>query len=607
MADDSRPDRTTHDGTTHDGTTTSAAAPVDPEPAGRLDPDAAPARDAATTDRRAETGDPAATDAREPNQPELPPEGDLAPAAPASAEPPASDAAGAPASSAEPATSAAPRPKRLGVGARRTRRPARTPAAPRSGGRRAVATGARIATGVVVAALAASAVGAAFVLPLPSVTAAPASVTVEPAPAEQVRSCAGPLARLSDATGQDATAISGVGSPQVASAVSNPDVALVVNPLQSPDDRTFTESTAPQRVALPADAASGDVLFAAAQSQSVSDGDLVGFAAAACGEATSDSWLVAGATTVGRTSFVVLGNPGDVAAVVDLAVYGDQGAIDAPGANDIDVPARSTRILSLAGLAPELAAPVVHVTAEVGAVTAALQQSVVRGLAPGGVELAGSTAGPATEQVIAGIQVSGTSSIAEQLGTPDTSDLQSVLRMLVPGADPASVTIRVAEERTGGTSTEYQVGLTPGVATEFPLQDIPDGTYSVTISSDQPVVAGARTTSIVNGATDFAWYQPVETLDSPFFVAVPAGPGARLHLVNESDADAEVVLTAADGTANTVTFVPGARSVAVNPGSYTVTSSSPVGAVVTYAGAGALSSFAVARPGAEASPITVYP
>ena len=491
---------------------------------------------------------------------------------------------------------------------RRTRRPAKPAKRPATGSRRAVATGARIATGVVVVALGAAVVGAAFVLPLPAVTAAPSAETVDPAPAEEVRACPGPLVRLSDESGQDATAISGVGTAQTDEAASTPDAAIDVSALLSPDDRTSTADSAPLRIALPADAAAaGDTLFAAAQSQNIAEGDLVGLATAACGEASADSWLVAGSTTVGRTSFVELGNPGDVPAVVDLALYGEQGAIDAPGASNIDVPARSTRILSLAGLAPDLASPVLHVTAEVGAVTAALQQSVVRGLAPGGVELAGAVAGASTEQVIAGIRVSGTSSIAEQVGSPETADLQSVLRMVVPGADPASVTIRVSEERTGGTETEYQVGLTPGVVTEFPLQDIPDGLYSVTIDSDQPVVAGARTSTIVNGKTDFAWYQPVEQLDSPFFVTIADAPGARLHLVNESEGDADVVFAKTDGTESTGTFVPGARSLSLEPGSYLVTSSVPVGATVSYFGDGVLSSYSIARPGPEATPITVYP
>jgi hypothetical protein len=362
------------------------------------------------------------------------------------------------------------------------------------------------------------------------------------------------------------------------------------------------------RVALPTAAATQGNLFAAAQSQSVSSGELVGFAATACGEASAESWLVAGATTVGRTSFIVISNPGDVAAVIDLTVFGDAGPVEAPGGKNIDVPARTTRILSLAGLAPDLTAPVVHLEARVGAVTAAVQQSVVRGLEPGGVELAGPTAGPSTTQTVAGVQISGTSSIAERLGDPDYTDLQSILRLFVPGDEPASVTLRVAEERTDGARTEYQIGLTPGIVTEFPLQDIPDGTYLIEAESDQPIVMGARTSTIANGVTDFAWYQSVQPLAASFFVPVADGPSPRLHLVNTTDAPIEVTLTTPDGQRQDVSFAPGGRSVVLEPTtSYTVTTSAPMGGSLGYLGDGRSSSYAIAPPSPDAAPVVVYP
>jgi hypothetical protein len=474
--------------------------------------------------------------------------------------------------------------------------------------RRIVATGARVVTGVVVGALAVVVAGAALVVPLPTVTATPASFTVDPAPAEEVRACTGPLVRLSDDTGQDATAISSVGAAQVVAAADQAGVALDQSVLASPDDRAASEATAPARIGLPAEASTGQTLFGAAQSQTVASGDLVGFASTSCGEAGADSWLVSGATTVGRTSFVFLSNPGDVPAVVDLTIYGDQGLVESPGAKNIDVPARSTRILSLAGLAPDLGDPVIHVVASVGAVYAAVQQSVVRGLEPGGVEMAGPTTAPATSQTLAGVQIAGTSAIAERLGDPDASDLQSVLRLFVPGTDPAAVTVRIAEEKSGGAQTEYQVGLTPGVVTEFPLQDIPDGIYSITTESDQPIVIGARTSTVVNGANDFAWYQAVEPLEPSFFVATADGPNPRLHLVNTSGADVAVTMTTPSGVQTSVTIVPGTRYVPLESGAaYAVTTSAPLSAAVTYFGEGFSSSYPISRPSPAAAPVVVYP
>lgn len=471
-----------------------------------------------------------------------------------------------------------------------------------------LATGARIVTGVVVAAVAVVAAGAALALPLPAVTVQPSAFTVDPAPAEAVRACAGPLVRLSDDSGQDATAISGVGSAQVVAASDDSTVSLDRSSLASPDDRTTTESTAPQRVGLTPSTSSADTLFAAAQSQTVASGDLVGLAAVACGEASAESWLVAGSTTVGRTSFVSLANGGDVAAVVDLSLYGDQGPIASPGAKNLDVPARSTRIVSLAGLAPDQADPVVHVVASVGSVTATVQQSVVRGLEPGGVEVVGATAQPSTSQTVPGVQISGTSAIAEKLADPDYSDLTSVLRLLAPGDQPASVTLRIAEQKDGGAQTEYQVGLTPGIVTEFPLQDVPDGTYTVTADSDQPIVMGARTSTLANGVTDFAWYQAVLPLDPTFFVSVANGPNPQLSLVNGGSEPVDVTWTALDGGVGTATIPVGARAVPLQAGmSYTVTASGPVSGALGLSGDGLLASYAIEPPSPAAAPVVVYP
>jgi hypothetical protein len=491
-----------------------------------------------------------------------------------------------------------------------------------------VAKGTRVAVGIAAAAALVAVAAAAVVLPLPGVNAVPASFSVDPAPAEEVRACAGPLVRLSDDTGADATSISSVGTTTVYAAASDPAAVLDESALLSPDDVISNEPTAPARIALPAaaadtadadaDANAGEaedeaatdsgLLFAAAQSQSVSTPELVGLAATSCGEASPDSWLVAGSTTVGRTSFVVLANPGDVNSIVDLAIYGDAGLVESPGAQNIDVPARSTRILSLAGLAPDLSDPVIHVVASVGAVTAAVQHSVVRGLEPGGVELAGATAPPAPEQTVTGVRVAGTSTISERLADADYSDLQSVLRLFVPGSEPASVTIRVAEERDGGAQTEYQVGLTPGIVTEFPLQDIPDGVYTVEAASDVPFVMGARTSTIGNAGLDFAWYQSLQPLEERFFVTNADGPNSRLHIVSTTDESVDVTLTDASGVVTEATIVPGGRYLPLTVGgAYTVTTTDPVLATVTYFGDGRSSSFPIAPPNPAASAVVVYP
>ncbi len=213
--------------------------------------------------------------------------------------------------------------------------------------RRMMARGARIGAGVVGVAAVAVSVGVAFFVPLPSVTAEPRSTVIDPTPAAELRTCPGGVVRLSDDSGQDATAISSVGTPDVTTFANVTPDPLETATLASPDDRAGRSDAAPERVALPAGEQDGSTLFAASQAQVVGTSEISGLAVAACTQPSSDTWLVAGATTTGRTSFVVLANAADVAAKADIAIFDEEGQVEAPGTRGIDIPARSTRILSL--------------------------------------------------------------------------------------------------------------------------------------------------------------------------------------------------------------------------------------------------------------------
>lgn len=473
--------------------------------------------------------------------------------------------------------------------------------------RRMMARGARIAAGVVGVVAVAASVGVAFFVPLPSVTAEPRSTVVDPTPAAEVRACPGGLVRLSDDSGQDATAISSIGAPSVAHFVNVTPDPLSTEALASPDDRGGRTDAAPERIALPAGAQDGRTLFAAGQAQVAGTPEISGLAVASCTQPTSDTWLVAGATTTGRTSFVILANPADVAAKVDIAIFDEKGAVEAPGARGIDVPARSTRILSLAGLVPDATSPVLHVTTTVGSVAAAVQQSVVRGLEPGGVEMAGPSAPPSTEATVPGIEVMSSAAISQRLADADEGDLQSILRLYLPGTEPAAVRIHIQGETEGSASTDYQVGLTPGVVTDFPLQDIPDGTYTVTLEADHPVVTAARTSRVDGSAPDLAWFPSVQTQVDSFGVAVPDASGARIHLHNPGDSDLTVKVTGPGDPASVTIPAHSARFVAVAPGQgYEIESGGPVAASLSFYGGYLLAGMGLAPPDAASPAVLVY-
>lgn len=257
-------------------------------------------------------------------------------------------------------------------------------------------------------------------------------------------------------------------------------------------------------------------LMAGSQSQTVATETLRGFAAAACAEATSDAWLVGGSTDVGRTSLVLLSNPTTVLATVDLNVFGEAGPVDAPGSTGILVQPGEQRIVSLAGLAPNLKSPVVHVQSRGGQTTATLEQSSIRGIEPGGVELIAPTTTPALQHVIAGVrllappaaEISGTDAgIAD--GTPS-------VRVLVTGTEPATVQVGVTSTTDGAVGTSVEVELEPGIASEVPLPELTEGTFSVSVTADQPVVAAARTETVGAEGKDFAWFTASEPLNDDF-------------------------------------------------------------------------------------------
>jgi hypothetical protein len=377
--------------------------------------------------------------------------------------------------------------------------------------------------------------------------------------------------------------------------------------LAAPDNTSASGETAPTVVTAP-EAAPG-VLVAAAQSVAVKQEDMAGLAASSCTEARADTWLVGGATTVGRTSFVLLSNSSEVPADVDLTVFAENGRLDAPGSTGIVIPAKSQRVFSLAGFAPNAKYPVVHVVSTGGHVAATLQQTVIRGLEPGGVELAGPTSGPSTEMVFPGVRISGTSAIAERLSADGYADLQAALRVYVPGGADATITVSVASESSGVADGSYTLTASGGVVSELPLKDLPDGNYSVSIESTEPIVASARTSVLAAGAVDFAWNQAAAPLEDETLVLIAPGPSPRIHLANSGTEESEVVLRAGSGSEVTIVVPPGGtQGLDAQPNAlYTATMTEPVSISVGYSSDGQLSAYAVPAPSDLAAPIVVYP
>jgi hypothetical protein len=470
-----------------------------------------------------------------------------------------------------------------------------------------VLVGARIVTGVIGIAVAVLAIGAATLVPLPSHTSSPPAIVVTPVASAQQRVCPGPLLRLGDASGQQATAISSVGNPTVWHSQTAGRATLT--PLPTTDN---SSGVAPELLTLPPVSAGSRVApaLSGSQSQSISSGDLVGFAAAECAEGSGDSWLVGGATVTGRTTLVTLSNPSNVIATVNLTIYSETGPVTAAGAQGIAVPPGGQRVLSLAGFAPDVTSPVVRVQSTGGQVIANLQQSVIRTLAPGGVDIVGPSTAPARITTIPGVIISNGSAVTALQAESGYSDLRSIIRLYVPGSKPAKAEISIVPEDGSGAATPVRVVVQPRVVTEVPLDSYPNANYTVTITSDQPLVGAARISTVsAAGQSDFAWFASAQPLSSPALVSVAPGPNPVLHIENPTEKDAVVTISSPGKSSARVT-IPAGRTVdraGEADSNYTLSGFATLRVTVSYAGDAQLASFPVSPSAPASQPIAIYP
>ena len=460
------------------------------------------------------------------------------------------------------------------------------------------ATSTRLVVGAGIAAAIVIVVGVGVAAPWPTHEQAPAAVRVTPTPADTVLACAGPLLSL----GRDATQAGGLTAAASAAVVSASDGSdLASAPLDASPAVSGSEG-APALIAPPDGDRRSDA--AAGASAAVEAEDLRGFSAAACRPPLIESWLVGGATTTGSADLVLLANPSDVAATVDLTLYGATGFTTPPGGAGLRVDAHSQRIVPLAGLGIGEEAPIVRVTASGAPVAATLQSSITRTLLPGGVDQTGAIVAAEPALVIPGVQVLQSAVDAASSGST------TQLRVVSPGS-PSTLTVTILDAE-GTEVLRQEAPLEADLPTGVDLPGLPVGQYTVLVAAESPVAAAVWQTTGLGEGSDFAWYTPAPEIGVPTLVAVPAGPAPVLVLAgNASGGTASVTLepVSGAGTAVDATVTAGGASVVpVVAGTvYRLTSDEPVRAAVSYAAAGALGTFPVWPADAAAAELTVHP
>ena len=525
--------------------------------------------------------------------------------------------------SAEP-TSAEPTPSKFARNRAISRRAAVT--------KRVALVSARLTAGLIGVGVAAAAIIAAAFLPLPTLGQPVHSTEVHPVVAAQQRICPGPVLQLGDTSGAGANVANTIGSTSISQASTEGNVTQ--DALESTDN---PKNTPPQRLTLtPSQGGDGPEILAGSQSQRINGAELNGFTAAVCATSAADSWLVGGSTLTGRTTLILLSNPSSVAATVNLQIFSEKGPVTAAGTDGIAVPPGGQRVFSLAGFAPNIATPVIHVVSTGGQVVASLEQSIVRTLDPGGVDLFGATARASTLNVIPGLVLSDSEAIHAMLASGGYEDAIPALRILVPvdqtpggnksatapANTPVSARITLTAEGASTAPVTVTVNLERGVATDVPLAGFVDGNYTVSVATGMPAVVAARSTTLTTAgavpsdpsaiptllSTDFAWFTAAPELHSNALVSVAPGPSPTLHLANASAKGVTVAIAGPGASQAPVTIAPG--TTAVFPvranAHYLLSGFTSLFASVSYHGPGAFAGFAVVPPEPASQPITVY-
>ncbi|WP_417217008.1 DUF5719 family protein [Arthrobacter sp.] len=286
----------------------------------------------------------------------------------------------------------------------------------------------------------------------------------------------------------------------------------------------------------------------AVRSYVAADGDLAGLAAATCQAPSSEQWLTGASTTVGSTALLTLANPSATPSTVDLDLFGAKGRIEAGNTRGIVIaPGQSTSIV-LAGLAAGEKSLSVKATSTGAPVTAVIQQSVLRGLTPGGVDYIGPAAAPGERQVVPGVDIQAPKTQKDITSQKGYGDAAPTLSLTVPGTADQRVKVRlVGPKGEVPLPSDGQYTAAAGATTSVALTGVPAGTYTAVVDSEEPVAASVKVTrgTKAKERTDAAWTGAARRLGGEHLVALPQGAASNLVL-SAPDGQASVELRPID-------------------------------------------------------------
>ncbi|CAN5242375.1 hypothetical protein BH09ACT10_BH09ACT10_24660 [soil metagenome] len=276
-----------------------------------------------------------------------------------------------------------------------------------------------------------------------------------------------------------------------------------------------------------------------------------------CSGARPESWFVGAGSTTRHFSTLRLTNLGDSRAVVDVKLFGVDGAVEVPKGKGIVLEAQEVRSIDLASIASGENELAVEVVAQRGAVASSMldsSTSVFRG-----TDWNGSSASPSRDVTISGISA----------GAPGRT-----LLLANPGDDSATVSVNVVSAK--GTAVleglnDVNVSAGSVKAVDLP-QTIGADPVSLRLVSSAPLTASVRS-SPTN--VDFSYAAATEPLSGPSVVPLTLGKtfgasNVRIMAVPASTSVATtVVLEAFDSSlrslGTTKVDLPAGETTTINP------------------------------------------
>jgi hypothetical protein len=282
----------------------------------------------------------------------------------------------------------------------------------------------------------------------------------------------------------------------------------------------------------------------------------------ACSSPRASWWFVGAGASPGHFSRLELVNPRTGPAVVNVSVFGANGAVDSPGLRGISIPSGSVKRLKLSDIAPSQGNLAIHVQSSRGLVLADVDDHVLDVLDPSAKPIAEwmpDLAGPTRHLVLSGLPKPGAleRSSADLQATPNgkhsgattTTDpsssippatAQDTLVLGNPSGSEVVAKVRLSTKDGAFTPRGMQPAtIPPQSVVSIPLGAlVTDPDTSVLVDADHPVVGGY----VLPGRTDLVHAVPAVPWTGPAAAALPDG-GVRTLLLTAPGAGTTVTVT----------------------------------------------------------------